>query len=61
MEMFIELTTGQLVNIFWLNNVYTEDTDCVFEMVNGAKYKEHYDNAEDAENRCNTIHSKLTQ
>ena len=61
MDMFIELTTGQLINIFWLNNVYVEDTNCIFEMVNGAKYIEEYTDQNDAQDRCDDIHSQLTQ
>ena len=59
--MFIELTTGELINTFWLNNVYVEDTSCIFEMVNGAKYKEVYTSQSDAQDRCDEIHSQLTQ
>lgn len=58
--MFIELTTGELINIYWLFNVYVEDKACVFELVNGAKYKEEYSSEQDAQDRCDEIHTQLT-
>lgn len=60
MQIFLELTTGELINTHWLNNVYVEDTNCIFELVNGAKYTEKYDSADEAQNRCDEVHTKLT-
>lgn len=62
--MFIELNTGRLLNLFWLDDVYVDIHDkktVIYKMVNDAPRYEQFDSEDLATQRLEEIKTKLLQ
>lgn len=60
--MFIELKSGAMLNMFWLQDCFQGKHDknvVIFYMVNGSKVVEEYTTEEEAKNRVEEVHNKM--
>ena len=60
--MFIELKSGAMLNMFWLQDCFQGKHDknvVIFYMVNGSKVVEEYTTEEEARNRVEEVHNKM--
>lgn len=60
--MFIELNNKQLLNLFWLDDVYQDPHDktrIIYVMINGSKRIEVENSEEEATSRVTSIRNKL--
>ena len=60
--MFIELKSGAMLNLFWLQDCFQGKHDknvVIFYMVNGSKVVEEYTTEEEARNRVEEVHNKM--
>lgn len=60
--MFIELKSGAMLNMFWLQDCFQGKHDknvVIFYMVNGSKVVEEYATEEEARNRVEEVHNKM--
>lgn len=58
--MFIELKTGSMLNLFWLQDCFVgkhEKNIVIFYMVNGTKIIEKYDSDTEAQTRVEQVHN----
>lgn len=62
--MFIELNTGRLLNLFWLDDVYVDihnKKTVVYKMVNNTPRLEVFETEEEATQRLEEVKTKLLQ
>ena len=62
--MFIELNTGRLLNLFWLDDVYVDIQNkktVVYKMVNNTPRLEVFETEEEATQRLEEVKTKLLQ
>ena len=60
--MFIELKSGAMLNMFWLQDCFQGKHDknvVIFYMVNGSKVVAAYTTEEEARNRVEEVHNKM--